>query len=229
MTINLKKALNLTVADALALPVFSQYVFEKDGKDVEETDSIYYSDEASGISLLTNSKGVVNAIFLDSGKDGENGAFDLAPLGLDFSHTREKIRARFGKPSRTRDPFYDDMLERSCGGWDAYDYEDHTLHFEYCPQDQTVNLVTYMTPNVTEIDDDLVFLFLPSLIATLVHHEDKKGAPLTREDVLSIRDKCKVEAVTPEVYQQVSQKRGYDDIDPENCWAEWLDYKEAND
>lgn len=45
----------------------------------------------------------------------------------------------------------------------------------------------------------MTIVFVPSLIALLLSKADEKGSPLTELEVLVIRD-----------------------IDPENCWAEWL-------
>jgi hypothetical protein len=68
---------------------------------------------------------------------------------------------------------------------------------------------------------ELIFLFMPSLVATLANKEKEKGAPLTEAEVLQIRDACPVVMSPPLAAQKVTEARGYDDIDPENVWSEW--------
>jgi len=67
----------------------------------------------------------------------------------------------------------------------------------------------------------LIFQFIPSLVAQLKAREDKKGSPLTEDEVIEIRDSAICMAVTPETFLITEKARGYKDIDPENCWKEW--------
>jgi hypothetical protein len=69
--------------------------------------------------------------------------------------------------------------------------------------------------------DRLIITHTPSLVATLLNKERAKGSPLTREEVESIRDEAPARALTPEQRAAVDEKRGYDDIDPEDAWADW--------
>ncbi len=68
---------------------------------------------------------------------------------------------------------------------------------------------------------DLVPVFVPALIAMLVAAEDKKGEPLTKEEVLAIRDSATCVMMTATAAEKLSESRGYDDLEPENCWYEW--------
>lgn len=70
-------------------------------------------------------------------------------------------------------------------------------------------------------NEDLIIYPVPSLIAILLNRERAKGSPLTKEEVIDIRDTCKAIAVPPDVAQKMDEARGYLDIDPENCWDEW--------
>ncbi len=70
-------------------------------------------------------------------------------------------------------------------------------------------------------NEELIFLFMPSLVATLANKEQKKGEPLTEAEVLAIRDSCHVVMSPPEAAKKVTEARGYADIDPENVWVEW--------
>lgn len=68
---------------------------------------------------------------------------------------------------------------------------------------------------------ELVPVFLPALVAILVHEEDKKGVPLTRDEVESIRDKAACIMMKINDARVMDESRGYTDIDPENCWYDW--------
>jgi hypothetical protein len=68
---------------------------------------------------------------------------------------------------------------------------------------------------------ETVLVFIPSLVATLLHSEREKGAPLTESEVAEIRDKASVVAMRPADLPAFEEKRGYQDLDPENCWEEW--------
>jgi hypothetical protein len=67
----------------------------------------------------------------------------------------------------------------------------------------------------------LVPWFVPSLAATLTHHEKVKGSPLTEAEVLRIRDEAPSILVSPEMLRELVVQRGYDDIDPDDCWRQW--------
>lgn len=67
----------------------------------------------------------------------------------------------------------------------------------------------------------LIITHIPSLVATLLNKERAKGAPLTREEVETIRDEAPAQVLPPEQRAAVDERRQYDDIDPENAWEEW--------
>lgn len=69
--------------------------------------------------------------------------------------------------------------------------------------------------------DRLIITHIPSLVATLLNKERAKGAPLTREEVETIRDDAPAKVLTPEQRTAVDEGRGYDDIDPEQTWEDW--------
>ncbi|MFZ3001095.1 MAG: DUF2314 domain-containing protein [Undibacterium umbellatum] len=70
-------------------------------------------------------------------------------------------------------------------------------------------------------DEKLLPVFIPALIALLVNAEDKKSTPLTPDEVLEIRDNASVMMMEKAHADALAESRGYDDIDPENCWYEW--------
>jgi hypothetical protein len=77
-----------------------------------------------------------------------------------------------------------------------------------------------------EADEPLVPFFVHSLAFHLGLAEQRKGAPLTEEEVLRVRDGALCVMVTAEQARAMIEARrridpGYRHVDPENCWAEW--------
>lgn len=70
-------------------------------------------------------------------------------------------------------------------------------------------------------EQDLLSLFMPALCTILISAEDKKGSPLSEQEVIEIRDKSAVIMVSHEHAAKMAESRGYSDIDPENCWYDW--------
>ncbi len=68
-------------------------------------------------------------------------------------------------------------------------------------------------------------VFVPPLIALLLSKENEKGVPLTKEEVNSIRDNATAIVVESDVATAMAESREYRDINPENCWAEWSDFR----
>lgn len=69
--------------------------------------------------------------------------------------------------------------------------------------------------------DNLVPVFMPALVVLLVHAEDKKGTPLTKNEVQSIRDNAACIMMEADDARKMDDSREYRDIDPENCWHDW--------
>jgi hypothetical protein len=67
----------------------------------------------------------------------------------------------------------------------------------------------------------LIPLFVPPLATVLAHAEQKKGAPLTQPEVEAIRDKSACIMMEPADAQKMGQSRGFIDVNPQNCWADW--------
>ena len=78
-------------------------------------------------------------------------------------------------------------------------------------------------------DQDLVIVPIPALVAVLRSLELGKGAPLTEEEVLEIRDDAACIALPPTVVARLAETRGYADIDPANAWEEWLEVRKIFD
>ena len=75
---------------------------------------------------------------------------------------------------------------------------------------------------MTEDNGNLIICPVPSLVATLLSKERDKGSPLSEEEVLEIRDNAPSIALTAEDQQRLIERRGYEDIDPEDAWNEWV-------
>lgn len=71
----------------------------------------------------------------------------------------------------------------------------------------------------------MTIVFIPSLISLLVSKAEQKGSPLTEDEVLDIRDNATAISLDGEAALGVTERRGYRDIDPENCWDEWLAFR----
>ena len=63
--------------------------------------------------------------------------------------------------------------------------------------------------------------FSPPLVVLLLSAERAAGRPLTEAEVLEIRDGATCMAVPRSVADAMETSRGYPDIDPEDCWAQW--------
>ena len=71
------------------------------------------------------------------------------------------------------------------------------------------------------LDNELIIRHVPSLVATLLAAEREKGSPLDEVEVLQIRDAAPAVAMPLFAFAAVEKERGYQDINPENCWIEW--------
>ncbi len=70
-------------------------------------------------------------------------------------------------------------------------------------------------------DEKLVITCMPSLVSVLWSKEEKKGAPLTKDEVLAIRDAASAVALPASKIAAMEKVRGYMDIDPDHAWEEW--------
>jgi hypothetical protein len=68
---------------------------------------------------------------------------------------------------------------------------------------------------------DLVPVFMPPLAAILAHAETLKGARLEEAEVVRVRDSAICIMMTLADALKLAESRGYADVEPENCWADW--------
>ena len=71
----------------------------------------------------------------------------------------------------------------------------------------------------------MAMVFIPALVAVLESKEQETGRELTRDEVESIRDNATAIALPEEIAVDMTNSRGYPDIDPEDVWNAWLAYK----
>ncbi len=69
--------------------------------------------------------------------------------------------------------------------------------------------------------DPLCLVFVPALVSLLKAAEDRKGSPLSEDEVLEIRDNATAIAVPFSAGLALEKERGYQDIAPEECWEQW--------
>ena len=71
------------------------------------------------------------------------------------------------------------------------------------------------------LPDGLAILFIPALAALLTRAEELKGAPLTEEQVLRIRDAAVAVVTRADSAAATIEQRGYPEVDPTNAWPSW--------
>lgn len=71
----------------------------------------------------------------------------------------------------------------------------------------------------------MAIVFIPSLIALLEAKEKEAGCELTQYEVESIRDNATAIELPAEVGDDMDKSRGYQDLNANNIWNDWLIYK----
>jgi hypothetical protein len=73
-------------------------------------------------------------------------------------------------------------------------------------------------------DEPLVIVPVPSLASVLRWHEEKKGAPLTREEVAAISDNAVCMTMPASIAASFLANRG-PDVRLDYAWVDWLALK----
>jgi hypothetical protein len=68
---------------------------------------------------------------------------------------------------------------------------------------------------------DLVAVFMPPLAVMLAEAERVKKSPLTESEVVRVRDGAICMMMEAGRAKQMTAGRGYRDVNPEDCWADW--------
>lgn len=74
----------------------------------------------------------------------------------------------------------------------------------------------------------MAIVFIPSLAALLAQAERQKGSLLTQQEVEAIRDNATCVSVPDDIARHLEPSRGYSDIDPLNCWEQWVFCRAVN-
>jgi hypothetical protein len=80
-------------------------------------------------------------------------------------------------------------------------------------------------PSDEQRQEPLVITPMPPLVVLLLNLEEAKGAPLTETEVLEARDKAICIALPASKAAAIAQARGYQDIDLDDAWPDWLNFK----
>ena len=76
----------------------------------------------------------------------------------------------------------------------------------------------------------MVLVFLNPLVMLLAGRERQKGAPLTREEVLAVRDSAKCmklpRSAAEKFYATLDAQMPIPRIDPDRCWEEWQEIRQ---
>lgn len=67
----------------------------------------------------------------------------------------------------------------------------------------------------------LIPLFVPPLATMLAHAERQKGSALTPAEIEAIRDQSPCIMMELSDAQKMAESRGFVDVNPDNCWADW--------
>jgi hypothetical protein len=78
---------------------------------------------------------------------------------------------------------------------------------------------------MSEAGEKLVPTFIPALVVLLVRAEQRKGSPLTQEEVIHIRDGGACVMLPESQAAHLSEKRGYADVDPQFAWEQWQEVR----
>ena len=146
------------------------------------------------------------------------------PGGVAIGNTEAEIRGKLGAPMSTggggaTSPPFNWRIPY----WLKYRIGKAIFHFQLDDAGH-VDMVTLMLQDPQSASappEKLVIVITPSLISTLWRREKENGAPLTEQEVLAIRDGAAAVALPAASAAAVEESRGYRDIDPDNCWAEW--------
>jgi hypothetical protein len=70
-------------------------------------------------------------------------------------------------------------------------------------------------------NETLIPVIIPPLATLLAHAEATKSSRLTEPEVVRIRDEAQAIMLPPAMAERMAESRGYRDVEPENCWADW--------
>jgi hypothetical protein len=70
-------------------------------------------------------------------------------------------------------------------------------------------------------NETLIPVIIPPLATLLAHAEATKRSRLTESEVVRIRDEAQAIMLPRAMAEHMAESRGYRDVEPKNCWADW--------
>ena len=111
--------------------------------EADDDGDFFLESPRAGISIAFISGPFVQAVALHSGGRHGYAAFQNAlPGDLTFQSKKEDVRRIFGSPDKHRGPFVSSFDPAPCGGWDLFQRDGYSIHFEYDALSQ-VRAVTF--------------------------------------------------------------------------------------
>jgi hypothetical protein len=130
--------------ELLSLPLFSGWVWRKSVEDDLDPPLVDYISDPEGIDFVCDEAGEVETIFVYNDNDRR---FAEAFEDLPFSCTRQDVRDRLGRPSKSGEPMTDEILGRY-GPSDRFENERYTIHVEYHLDSMSIKQITLMRADV---------------------------------------------------------------------------------
>lgn len=214
----LAKYLNKHISKLLEIDPIKNWPVDRELIEYDDPPRIGYTFEGSGLQVSCDMGERIQSIFLELEMHDK---FLLSEV--QFTQNRTQIIKRFGTPSKSGEGISDAILGEF-GPWDRFQNSEYTLHVQYTILSDGIEKITLMRNDVVP-SKETILVFMPSLVATLLDAERAKGAALTEFEVLEIRDNAPVIAIEPEALPEIVSERGYEDIDPENCWKDWQEIR----
>ncbi len=92
--------------------------------------------------MLLNTEDSVETIFLYMDK----GYSEF--IGIKQQTSREMVLSILGKPDHIQNTVTKSLMGKQVGCWERYDYENHVLHVQHSANNDTVEIITIMSPTV---------------------------------------------------------------------------------
>ncbi len=103
----------------------------------------YYIAAKDGTwEMLLNAEDSVETIFLYMDK----GYSEF--IGIKQQTSREMVLSILGKPDHIQNTVTKSLMGKQVGCWERYDYENHVLHVQHSANNDTVEIITIMSPTV---------------------------------------------------------------------------------
>jgi hypothetical protein len=225
--------LGRSIADEKVVSALGSHLFQIDRKSFRS----YISLPDEGLELVFDGPdqnapvaaqaGAIrlSAIHVRKGGDrGAPGSYGGLPSGVLLGDTETEIRGKLGEPVSTGGGGFTSIPPIwPIPHWLKYWIGNAIFHFQL---DDTgrVDMVTLMAEEpqaISQPPERLVIVIIPSLVSLLWRREKEKGLPLSEQEVLEIRDTAPAIALPLEGLAAVEERRGYRDVNPDNCWEEW--------